>query len=48
MEHVNYPHTPGQLYDCPECESQCFCGDLRYETSCVYCALLEEIIREVQ
>jgi hypothetical protein len=27
MEHVNYPHPPGYLFDCPACESQCFCGN---------------------
>lgn len=24
-EHVNYPHEPGRLYDCPACEAQCHC-----------------------
>jgi hypothetical protein len=37
--HVNYPHTPGFLYDCPACESQCYC-DLDVDVSCVYCAIL--------
>jgi hypothetical protein len=23
--HVNYPHHPGRLYDCPACEAQCNC-----------------------
>jgi hypothetical protein len=23
--HVNYPHEPGYLYDCPACESSCHC-----------------------
>lgn len=26
MEHVNYPHEPGRLYDCPACEARCHCG----------------------
>jgi len=25
MDHVDYPHTPGYLYDCPACEAECFC-----------------------
>lgn len=25
MEHVNYPHTPGHLYDCQACEDSCHC-----------------------
>lgn len=25
VEHVNYPHEPGYLYDCPACESTCHC-----------------------
>ena len=24
--HVNYPHWPGRLYDCPACESSCHCA----------------------
>lgn len=24
--HVNYPHHPGALYDCPACEARCHCG----------------------
>lgn len=23
MEHVDYPHEPGTLYDCDACESEC-------------------------
>lgn len=30
--HVDYPHEPGRLYDCPECEKRCHCTD----GSCVY------------
>lgn len=26
MGHVNYPHEPGRLYDCPACEARCHCG----------------------
>lgn len=25
MEHNEYPHTPGYLYDCAACESSCHC-----------------------
>lgn len=25
-KHVNYPHEPGYLYDCPACESRCHCA----------------------
>jgi len=25
MDHVDYPHTPGHLYDCPACEARCYC-----------------------
>jgi len=27
LRHADYPHEPGQLYDCPACEAQCFCGN---------------------
>ena len=32
--HVDYPHEPGRLYDCPACEARCHCtpGDAQ----CVY------------
>jgi hypothetical protein len=33
-EHVNYPHEPGRLYDCPACESRCHCTPGTAE--CVY------------
>lgn len=23
--HVDYPHEPGRLYDCPACEARCHC-----------------------
>jgi hypothetical protein len=23
--HVDYPHLPGSLYDCPACEAECHC-----------------------
>lgn len=34
LVHVNYPHEPGRLYDCPACEAACHCtpGDVE----CVY------------
>ena len=25
MAHANYPHFPGTLYDCAECEARCHC-----------------------
>lgn len=25
IEHVDYPHEPGRLYDCPACEARCHC-----------------------
>ena len=34
MQHVDYPHVPGQLYDCEACEAKCHC---EYgSTKCVY------------
>ena len=35
--HISYPHHPGEIYDCPACESQCFCEPGMSE--CVYCSL---------
>lgn len=44
-EHVDYPHNPGQLYDCPACEAECLCNPIKImlgeETQCVFCASLE-------
>jgi hypothetical protein len=37
--HVDYPHTPGTLYDCPACEAACFCTD---GVQCVHCAITAE------
>jgi hypothetical protein len=37
--HVDYPHQPGTLYDCPACEANCFCTD---GFQCVHCALEAE------
>ena len=33
-EHVDYPHHPGRLFDCPACEARCYCtpGD----AECIY------------
>lgn len=37
--HVDYPHSPGRLYGCPECERRCFCEPQRRGgTPCVFCA----------
>jgi hypothetical protein len=44
MEHVNYPHGDGQLYDCPACEAECFCDP--DGTMCVYCAIELEGMRD--
>jgi len=45
MEHVDYPHEPGYLYDCPACEEECYCtiddnGSL-LSAPCVYCTVDE-------
>lgn len=32
--HVDYPHTPGYLFDCAACESRCHCTPGHAE--CVY------------
>lgn len=38
-KHVDYPHEPGRLYDCPACEARCHCtaavtrGE---ETECIF------------
>jgi len=46
MKHADYPHTPGTLYDCPACESECFCADMNTvhttrgeldDAACIYC-----------
>lgn len=42
VAHVDYPHTPGTLYDCPACEAECFCAD---GFQCVHCALEQEQAR---
>jgi hypothetical protein len=34
--HVDYPHEPGRLYDCPACEAQCHCDSDPGHTECVY------------
>ena len=36
LTHVDYPHEPGRLYDCPACEAECHC--VAEEEPCVYCA----------
>lgn len=33
-QHVDYPHFPGRLYDCPACEAKCHCK--AGETECVF------------
>lgn len=32
--HVDYPHWPGYLIDCPACEAECHCAPGNAE--CVY------------
>lgn len=34
--HVNYPHEPGRLYDCPACEARCHCDADPGTTECVF------------
>lgn len=34
--HVDYPHEPGRLYDCPGCEWRCHCDDDPGTTACVW------------
>ncbi len=36
--HADYPHTPGTLYDCKQCEHWCHCEELN-GVQCVHCAL---------
>ena len=33
-DHVDYPHEPGYLHDCPACEARCHCE--QYSPMCVY------------
>lgn len=35
-EHVDYPHQPGRLHDCPACEARCWCDSDPGSTECVY------------
>jgi hypothetical protein len=39
LEHVDYPHNPGTLYNCPACEGNCYCDDVGL---CLHCDLIEE------
>lgn len=41
-EHIDYPHHPGTLYDCPACERECYCAP---GLDCVHCALESEALR---
>lgn len=53
--HADYPHEPGTLYDCPVCETVCFCAELREDqiiasedeepTTCVHCEVAGEEFR---
>jgi hypothetical protein len=44
QRHIQRPHLPGNLFDCPTCEQRCFCGDLPWR--CVHCALQDQRNRE--
>jgi hypothetical protein len=44
--HDAYPHLPGQLYDCPACENECFCDADDPSSKCVHCALEDEYASE--
>jgi hypothetical protein len=39
LEHADYPHSPGTLYDCPACELACACSD---GFVCVRCSIRAE------
>lgn len=41
LPHSVYPHNPGQLYDCPACETECWCTGRPGDTQCIFCASLE-------
>lgn len=41
--HADYPHHPGTLYDCPACESTCYCTP--GHAPCVACAIRAEQAR---
>ena len=44
IEHADYPHWPGSLYDCPACETYCYCslgGALSGEEKCLHCSIEE-------
>lgn len=44
MEHADYPHLPGALWDCPACEAECFCEPLpAAQYPCVFCDAEEEM-----
>lgn len=38
MEHVDYPHNPGQLHDCEACEFECYCAE---DYTCIVCAFFD-------
>ena len=40
MQHVDYPHDPGHLYDCAACESDCHCAP--DSALCVHCTIEHE------
>jgi hypothetical protein len=40
LQHADYPHTPGMLYDCHACESACSCE--AWGESCVGCEVARE------
>jgi hypothetical protein len=46
VNHVDYPHEPGYLYDCLACESECFCESDAVEggtqAPCIFCCNYKE------
>jgi len=34
--HIDYPHAPGRLIDCPACEAKCHCTGVPGDEPCVY------------
>lgn len=46
MNHADYPHEPGTLYDCPACETVCHC-DPSTGFQCLACVTLFDETLEV-
>lgn len=39
MDHVDYPHMPGTLWDCLACETECHCDPSTGFVPCLSCAI---------